>query len=258
MLLIALSLMTVLSVDAKNKVRVITHRGYWNTENSARNSVSALNNAIEIKAYGAEFDVNMTADGVLRVHHDAKTTNGILIEESTFADLRAKAPKLDNGELIPTLDDYLTSWNHAKKTKLICEIKEHSTPEFETRVVEAVLAKMEEYGVSMKDVEFISFSYHVCKELKRLCPTAVVLPLSTEEATPEQMLADGMDGFDLHYTVLRKNPQWVEFAKEHKMIVNVWTVNTEDVMREMIDLGVDYITTDEPVLLQQVLSQKRR
>ena len=54
MLLIALSLMTVLSVDAKNKVRVIAHRGYWNTENSARNSVSALNNAIEIKAYGAE------------------------------------------------------------------------------------------------------------------------------------------------------------------------------------------------------------
>ena len=92
MLLIALSLMTVLSVDAKNKVRVIAHRGYWNTENSARNSVSALNNAIEIKAYGAEFDVNMTADGVLLVHHDAKTTNGILIEESTFADLRAKAP----------------------------------------------------------------------------------------------------------------------------------------------------------------------
>ena len=43
MLLIALSLMTVLSVDAKNKVRVIAHRGYWNTENSARNSVSALN-----------------------------------------------------------------------------------------------------------------------------------------------------------------------------------------------------------------------
>ena len=151
MLLIALSLMTVLSVDAKNKVRVIAHRGYWNTENSARNSVSALNNAIEIKAYGAEFDVNMTADGVLLVHHDAKTTNGILIEESTFADLRAKAPKLDNGELIPTLDDYLTSWNHAKKTKLICEIKGHSTPEIETRVVEAVLAKLQGVEATVPD-----------------------------------------------------------------------------------------------------------
>ncbi|MGV8094142.1 MAG: glycerophosphodiester phosphodiesterase family protein [Mangrovibacterium sp.] len=32
--------------------------------------------------------------------------------------------------------------------------------------------------------------------------------------------------------------------------VNVWTVNTEVLMKEMIEAGVDYITTDEPVLLQ--------
>ena len=46
-------------------------------------------------------------------------------------------------------------------------------------------------------------------------------------------------------------------AKEQKKIVNVWTVNKEEIMREMIALGVDYITTDEPVLLQQVLKGKK-
>ena len=30
------------------------------------------------------------------------------------------------------------------------------------------------------------------------------------------------------------------------MIVNVWTVNKEDMMKKMIDLNVDYITTDKP------------
>ena len=45
---------------------------------------------------------------------------------------------------------------------------------------------------------------------------------------------------------------------EQKKIVNVWTVNKEEIMREMIALGVDYITTDEPVLLQQVLKGKKK
>ena len=67
-----------------------------------------------------------------------------------------------------------------------------------------------------------------------------------------------MDGFDLHYSVLREHPEWVELAKSQKKIVNVWTVNQEDVMREMIALGVDYITTDEPVLLQQVIKGKKK
>ena len=67
-----------------------------------------------------------------------------------------------------------------------------------------------------------------------------------------------VNGLDYKIDVIRKHPEWVREAHDLGLKVNVWTVNTEDVMREMIDLGVDYITTDEPVLLQQVLSQKRR
>lgn len=257
-LILSIMLLLAAGVAEAKKVRVVAHRGYWNTEGSSRNSISALNNAMTIGAYGTEFDVNMTADGVLVVHHDAKTSNGLQIEKLTFAELREKAPKLSNGELIPTLDDYLTTWNHNKKTKLVFEIKPQSSPEFETRMVEACLEALRKYQVTDKQVEFISFSYHVCKELKRLRPTAVVLPLSSVEAEPEQMFKDGMDGFDLHYNVLREHPEWVELAKSQKKIINVWTVNQEDVMREMINLGVDYITTDEPVLLKQVIKGKKK
>jgi len=35
----------------------------------------------------------------------------------------------------------------------------------------------------------------------------------------------------------------------------VWTVNTAEQMQEMIALGVDYITTDYPELLQQELKK---
>ena len=37
------------------------------------------------------------------------------------------------------------------------------------------------------------------------------------------------------------------------MVVGTWTVDTEADMRTMINRGVDFITTNESVLLQQVL-----
>jgi glycerophosphoryl diester phosphodiesterase len=37
------------------------------------------------------------------------------------------------------------------------------------------------------------------------------------------------------------------------MVVGTWTVDKEEDMRTMINRGVDFITTNEPVLLQQVL-----
>ena len=57
---------------AKPQTKVIAHRGFWETENSAQNSIASLKKAGAIKCYGSEFDIQMTADGVLVVFHDAK------------------------------------------------------------------------------------------------------------------------------------------------------------------------------------------
>lgn len=37
---------------------------------------------------------------------------------------------------------------------------------------------------------------------------------------------------------------------------NVWTVNDKAVMGEMFDMGIDYITTDNPLDARQVLNEK--
>jgi glycerophosphoryl diester phosphodiesterase len=41
------------------------------------------------------------------------------------------------------------------------------------------------------------------------------------------------------------------------MKVNVWTVNKRKDIEKMIDLGVDYITTDEPLLVREIISEKK-
>ena len=53
---------------------------------------------------------------------------------------------------------------------------------------------------------------------------------------------------DYHYNViLNKHPEWVKEAHQQGMKVNVWTVNKEDMMKKLIDMKVDYITTDQPL-----------
>ena len=37
------------------------------------------------------------------------------------------------------------------------------------------------------------------------------------------------------------------------MKVNVWTVNKEEMMKKLIDMKVDYITTDQPLEAQKLV-----
>ena len=54
------------------------------------------------------------------IFHDA-SRNGKLIEETPFSELRAE--RLSNGEVLPTLREYITEVLKQKKTKLIIDIK---------------------------------------------------------------------------------------------------------------------------------------
>ncbi len=71
-LLFLLCVLMAVPVSAKRKTKVIAHRGYWKTEGSAQNSIRSLERANEIKVYGSEFDVHLTADNVPVVYHDRK------------------------------------------------------------------------------------------------------------------------------------------------------------------------------------------
>ena len=64
-------------------------------------------------------------------------------------------------------------------------------------------------------------------------------------------------GIDYHYSNFEQHPEWVKEAQELGMIVNVWTVNKEELMQKMIDLGVDFITTDKPEKVLELIDNKK-
>ena len=236
--------------DLYAQTKVIAHRGYWNCDGSAQNSIASLQKAQELCIYGSEFDVWMTSDGVLVVNHDG-IIEGLKIEDTQYAQL--KDILLKNGEKLPLLEDYLRQGKKDRKTKLILELKPHSSKEKEDRAAAAVV-KLVNKNKMTKQTEYISFSLNICKELVRLNPKAKVAYLSGDIA-PEELKAFHINGIDYHYTVLQKNRNWMEEARKLKMTVNVWTVNSEAIMQEMIAAGVDFITTDNPALCKELIKK---
>lgn len=234
------------------KNKVIAHRGAWKANKLPQNSIASLKEAIALGCEGSEFDVWMTADGILVANHDAEF-EGLHIEESTYAELLKK--KLPNGEAIPTVEQYLKECKKQKKTKLIFEIKSSKVSKERTlELTEKSVALVKELG--MEDwVDYISFDLDACKKIVAMDKNANVAYLSGD-LTPQQAEEAGFFGLDYHYKVFQQHPEWIKQAKDLGLTINSWTVNDEEVMRWMLEQGVDFITTDEPALLLEMIGEE--
>lgn len=230
--------------------KVIAHRGYWDCEGSAKNSIKALEMSAQIGAWGSEFDVHLTADSVLIVYHDGEI-DGKLIKESNYADI--KDVKLSNGENLPTLEAFLLKATQLKGLQLIFELKSQGDKERNWLAAAKSVEMINALGLDER-TEYISFDIEACLAFKHYAPKAHVVSLSSVK-TPTEVKELGLDGYDYHYSLLQKNPEWAQEAVELGLTSNVWTVNTPELMREMLDLKVDFITTDKPVELMEMLSK---
>lgn len=231
---------------------VVAHRGYWKTDGSAQNSISSLQNAGRIGAYGSEFDVNLTADGQLVVNHDF-TYHGLEIAATDFATLHDPSLTLANGELIPTLDEYFEASLAYPDMKLVYELKSKGEPEYEALALPATVEAINRHGVASR-IEFISFSLSACVEFAKLMPDNVVEYLGGEIA-PAELHEMGITGIDYEYPVFYEHPEWIEEAHKLGMVVNTWTVNQEEDIRKLLELGVDQITTNEPELAAKLIEE---
>ncbi len=244
-------LLAVTSVAAQ---QIIAHRGYWKTDGASQNSIAALMKADEIKAYGSEVDIWISSDGVPVVNHDADVTlNGekLIVEDTPFATLRQV--KLSNGEPLPTVEEYLDAFEKCKYTKLIIEFKNHKSKDKEDDLARKVIDMVNERRLQDR-VEYISFGLNFVRQVRKLAPDAPVYYLNGD-LTPQILSKMGV-GLDYHYNVFNNRPEWVKEAHENNLKVNVWTVNKPEDIQKVIDLKVDFITTDEPLLVKEIIDKQ--
>lgn len=238
-------------MDNWNKNIVVAHRGAWKKNNLPENSIAALKQAFKLNCYGSEFDVRLTKDSILVVNHDP-TFLGLDISKSTYKELLTK--KLSNGETIPKVEDYLKTGMKQQKTKLILEIKPQNLGKDRDLLITEKALQLVRKLKAEQLVEYISFGYDICTYLIKNDPNAKVAYLNGD-ATPEKMKADGFTGVDYHFSVYQKNQDYIERFKKVGLSINAWTANTSDAINFLIANGVDYITTNEPELVFNLVKQ---
>ena len=116
-------------------------------------------------------------------------------------------------------------------------------------VIEAVKAK----GLTDR-VEYIAFDYTTCKRIVNALPGAMVQYLNGDLA-PAAVRQDGIGGIDYRFSAYSGNPGWVKEAHANGMVTNVWTVDTVQDMMTCIAWGMDFITTNNPETLKELLTR---
>lgn len=235
--------------------KIVAHRGFWNCEEAgfAENSIASLAHAQQCGLWGSEFDVHMTSDSVVVVYHNAKIDGKRISENplSEFAEVR-----LANGEAIPTLDEYLSQGEKSDRTMLVLELKKQHSQEHEAALYERSVELLKAHNLfDPSRVMFITFSHYLSSRIAAEHPEFCNQYLEGDIA-PAELKAEGINGIDYEIGILREHPEWVQECKELGMSTNVWTVNDEEDMAYFVELGVDAITTNFPLVLKDIINTK--
>ena len=230
--------------------KIVAHRGYWDAAGSAQNSLRSLAKADSVGSWGSEFDVWRSSDGVLFCNHD-RTFKGV-----TFTDATSKvisAVVLDNGEPVPTLESMLEEAGRHPSLRLVFELKEHADKTAEEAAVRESIALVEKMGLADR-TEYISFSKQAIINFARHAPAGTDIYYLTGDLTPAQVKVVGGTGIDYNINILKAHPEWIAEAHDLGMKVNIWTVDQPEDMKWCIDNGADIITTNQPVVLSEVIA----
>lgn len=236
--------------DDFSRNRIVAHRGAWKQSGVLQNSIRSFQNAVALGCQGSELDVWLTADNRVVLSHDPHVY-GMEVENTNLAELFQNTVHKDDP--VPSLQELLLVARRQNTTRPIIEIKDSQKGLFRTlQLTDSVVSivhrmKMQGY------VEYISFNYDVLKRIRQLDPTAKILYLMEGKKELQDLVNDSISGIDYSYYAYRQDKNLFQKAKEKGLLTNVWTVNNAEELFLYYQLGLDYITTDEPELLLKII-----
>jgi glycerophosphoryl diester phosphodiesterase len=259
--------------------------GAWEAPSS---TLYAIDTALAAGATAIELDVHATADHHLVVCHDPavdRTTNGIgEIASMTLADIRTldnsywwvpgsdvdhdqpadaypfrgRAPD-DPDFGIATLEEVLERF-----PGVILNLDIKRTAPTVTPYEEALAVMLRRFG-RRDDVIVASFLDTATDAFSAYAPEIPTSAGTQSVATFYQAVTAGEAPLALRHVALQVprrvgeleivNEAFIEAAHRAGMAVHVWTIDVEQDMRELVDLGVDGIISDLPTPLDTVLRQ---
>jgi glycerophosphoryl diester phosphodiesterase len=244
---------------------VIAHRGDWMEGQPPRpqNSTSAVLQALEAGADGAEVDARLTSDGQVVLHHDSLIGNddvaaGCKVEVGTAicAASRAQLSRLSS------LAELLDALSARPGALLNVELKDlPGEPGWDAGyplVREVARLLVESHvggwpgpaGGAATRVIVSSFDLGALRELKRAAP-ALSTGLLVGERTPWQP-EPGLQA--VHPAEADASPELFEKAKQVGLAVVPWTVDNPERAVQLARLGAAAIITNRPRVVRSALA----
>ena len=255
----------LLSAMSAQAVEIIAHRGF--SARAPENTLAAFELGWKHQTDACELDVYRTADGKTVVIHDkdTKRTVGVTLDVATSR--QAELTALDAGswkgkewsnEMIPSLEQALATLPKGKQ-RFFIEIKcgAEIVPELK-RILEPMKDRADQLAI-------IAFKRDAAAESKKAMPWVKVYRLAagkTKDKKPtdlKQLIADTkadkLDGLDLGSTDFPWDDAMVKQIRDAGFGLYVWTVNKPADVQRFAKLGVDGITTDDPVMVREALAK---
>ena len=237
-------------LGAAPQTLLISHRG--ESMDYPENTMAAYRAAVERGADGLELDIYLTKDNEIICLHDstALRTGGLDVRprDATLAELKAldvgawKGPQFA-GERIPTLAEALT----LARDNFDIHVEIKTGAEIVPYLVQVIAA---EPKATPGRVVFTGFSEAVIKAVRQQLPAYRTYWFTGTSAgtTPEPLIAKARacDAFgvapgDLPAVI---KPAFIKAIKDAGFSVNVWTVNSEPRVRELVEMGADVVLSD--------------
>ncbi len=251
---------------------VIAHRGGRGL--GPESTLPLFRQVVDLGVDVLEIDVRLSADGVLVVLHDEKvdrTTEGSgRVGELTLAQLKVldagydwsadgqSCPFRGQGYTIPTLEEVFRAF---PEQHYVIEIK----PD-EARVAQALWVSIRDAGMAQR-VMVASFHRDALDAFRAACPEVATSAGFGEVAWYWVLQWVGLDGFYTPAFAALQVPQrfgWIGLAKRdfvqgagaHGLPVHFWTIDEEEEMERLLDLGAGGIITNRPDHLLALLRRR--
>jgi glycerophosphoryl diester phosphodiesterase len=228
---------------------VIAHRGA--SGHLAENTLPAYELAIEQRADMIEIDLHRTRDGATVVAHDEELSGLGGRGEIAAATLdEVRALDAGGGERVPTLDEVLDRFGERIPFNL--ELKRGSREAYDG-LERAAFDAVRERGLLERTL-FSSFFDPVLERLRAFAPEvrlALLFSPRDPEGPLERARAVRAEAINPWRGLAR--PGLIEAAHAEGLAVYPFTVDDEEEMRSLLDLGVDGIFTNFPDRLSALL-----
>lgn len=226
----------------KQRILNIAHGGIID-DKTPRNTLSALQKAIEIGVDAIEFDVQESKDNHFILYHDYTLPTGDMINKLNLSTIKRINPYGKSHNIL-TLEEAIALCED--KVKMMIEIK----------CIRSVgrFLKILKNNVNFENILITSFVHSIVKEISTQYPqldTGVITNSYLVDAV-HAIRSAGAKFIVQRYPLIDK--RFVSIIHRNKFLIYVWGAEGKEALDRCIDLNVDGIISNNPIHVNNRMS----